>query len=523
MCGCRARLPVLLVAGCVLTPASVRAQAPLPKHFDARVRSALVQFQVPGAALAVVKDGRVLLLRGYGVLRVGEPGAVTPHTLFQIGSNTKAFTAAALALLVDSGRLTWDSRVTSALPGFELADPWVTRELTVRDLLTHRSGLGLGAGDLLWLHSTLSRQEILYRVRAARPATSFRSSYAYDNVLYAVAGEIVPALTHTSWEAFVRARLLAPLGMTETRTGMADLRPGDSLATPYAVIDGQLEVVPLDTADNIGPAGALLSSAADLVKWVQVQIDSGRAGGSALWSVAQAREMWAPQTVIPIDEPEPPLAALRPNFFAYALGWRLRDYHGRKIVWHTGGLAGMTSRVTLVPEERLGIVVLTNGESDLPDALTFELLDRFFKAPATDWVSAFAAVADHDRAAADSLLATWRARRDTSSRPALALSRYVGLYRDSLYGDATIALEHGGLVFRLSRSPAFTGDLEPWQYETFITRWRVPNLAAAFLTFDLSPDGSVAGIRMAAVSPLADFSFDYQDLHFTPVHRTSPP
>ena len=515
MRGSRAWLPLLV--GAWLAPVRAPAQARLPKHFDAEVARALARFQVPGAVIAVVNDGRVLLLRGYGVRQVG--GApITPHTLFQIGSNTKAFTAASLAMLVDSARVNWDGRVTSYLPGFELADPWVTRQLTVRDVLTHRSGLGLGAGDLLWLHSTLSRQEILYRMRAARPATSFRASYAYDNVLYAAAGEIVPAVTHASWEAFVRTRMLGPLGMTDTRTGIADMRPGDTLATPYALVNNAVQVVPLDTVDNIGPAASIISSGADLLKWVQVQIDSGRAGATTLWSTGQTREMWSPQTVIPIDDPEPPLAALRPNFFDYALGWRLRDYHGRKMVWHTGGLAGMTSRVTLVPEERIGIVVLTNGESDLPDALTFELLDQFFKVPATDWVAAFADVADHDRAMNDSLLATWHAQRDTTSRPTLALSRYVGVYRDSLYGDATIVLAHDTLVFRLSRSPAFTGALEPWQYDTFITHWRAVNLADAFLTFDLFPDGSVAGIRIAAVSPLADFSFDYQDLHFVPVH-----
>jgi CubicO group peptidase (beta-lactamase class C family) len=518
----RAWLPLVAVGW--LTPTLLWAQARLPKHFDAEVTRALARFQVPGAVIAVVREDRVLLLRGYGVRRVGDPSTISPHTLFQIGSNTKAFTAAALALLVDSGRLRWDGPVTNYLPGFELADPWVTRQLTVRDLLTHRSGLGVGAGDLLWFHSTLSRQEILYRIRAAHPVTSFRSGYAYDNVLYGVAGEIVPSLTRTSWEAFVHTRLLLPLGMTETRTGIADLQPGDTLATGYALADdGHLQVVPLDTVDNIAPAAAISSTGADLVKWVQVQLDSGRVGGTTLWSLAAAREMWTPQTVIPIDDPEPPLAALRPNFFDYALGWRLRDYHGRKIVWHTGGLAGMTSRITLVPEERLGIVVLTNGESDLPDALTYDLLDHFLKVPPTDWVSAFADVADHDRAAADSEVTASRLRRDSTSRPTLPLARYVGVYRDSLYGDATVALEHGALVFRFSRSPAFTGELEHWQYDTFITRWHALNLAAAFLTFDLTPEGTVAGIRMAAVSPLADFSFDYQDLHFLPVRSASAP
>jgi len=487
----------------------------LPRHFDADVARALRTFQVPGAAIVVVRDGRILLARGYGARRLGDPTRVDVHTLFQIASNTKAFTTAALAMLVDSGRLAWDDRVTAYLPGFQLADPWVTREFTIRDLLTHRSGLGLGAGDLLWLHSRYGRAEIIRRLRAAPVVSSFRSAYAYDNVLYAVAGEVIPAVTGKSWETFVRERILAPLGMTETRVGIADLRPGDPLATPHAVINGQVRIVPLDTVDNIAPAAGLISNVADLSKWLVVQLDSGR-GPVALWSPRATRELWSPQTIMPIVDPDPPLAALRPNFLAYALGWRVRDYRGHKIVWHTGGLAGMTSQTTLVPDQRLGIVILTNGESDVFEALTYELLDHLLGAPRTDWATAFHDAAQLDSAQADSTLRTMRESRDSTSHPTLPLARYAGTYSDPLYGGATIALEQGQLVLRFDHSPAFVGDLEHWQYDTFIARWRTTNLADAFVTFDLNPNGSIAAFRMAAVSPLADFSYDYQDLRFVP-------
>jgi CubicO group peptidase (beta-lactamase class C family) len=437
--------------------------------------------------------------------------------MFQIASETKAFTTACLAMLVDSGQIGWDDPVTRYLPDFQLFDPWVTREFTIRDLVTHRSGLGLGAGDLLWLHSTYSRREIIRRLRAAPPVSSFRSQYAYDNVLYAAAGEIIPAVTGMSWEAFVRQRILTPLGMTETRTGVADLRPGDPLATAHGTPDGKLQIVPLDTVDNIGPAASIISSVTDLAKWLLVQLDSGRVGRSRLWSARQAREMWSAQTVTAINDPEPALAALRPNFTAYALGWRLRDYRGHKLVHHTGGLAGMTSKTTLVPDQRLGIVMLTNGESSMYDALTYELLDHFFNAPRTDWVAAFQRAALQEQASADSEMATLRRTRDTTSRPSLPLARYAGRYTDALYGDATITLENGVLVLRFSHSPAFVGDLEFWQYDTFKTSWRTPNLAEAFVTFTLKPDGAVDQFTMTPVSPLADFSYDYQDLRFVPV------
>ena len=319
-----------------------------------------------------------------------------------------------------------------------------------------------------------------------------------------------------SWEEFVRQRIYVPLGMTDSRTGVADLRPDDRFATAHGVSGGAPQVVPLDTVDNIGPAASLISSVTDLAKWVIVQLDSGRAGNTRLWSAGQTREMWSAQTIMPITDPQPPIAATRPNFAAYALGWRVRDYRGRKLVWHTGGLAGMTSRTTLVPDQRLGIIILTNGESSMYDALTYGLLDHFFGAPSTDWVAAFQAAAQRDRASADSQLAALKRTRDTTARPSLPLKGYAGRYNDAMYGDATITLENGGLVLRFSHSPAFVGDLVYWGYHSFRTNWRTPNIPDAFVTFALKPDGAVEQFTMDAVSPLADFSFDYQDLRFVP-------
>jgi CubicO group peptidase (beta-lactamase class C family) len=506
---------VALTFAVLVAPAG--AQTHLPRNFNTEVARAMRVFQIPGMAIAVVKDGKVLFSRGYGVQRLGDTAHVDVHTIFQIASNTKAFTTACLAMLVDSGRIAWDDPVTLYLPDFQLFDPWVTRQFTIRDLITHRSGLGLGAGDLLWLHSNYTRREIIRRLRAAQPVSSFRSQYAYDNVLYAAAGEIIPAVTGLSWEAFVRQRILVPLGMTDTRTGVADLHPGDRFATAHGVLDGKLQIEPLDTVDNIGPAASLISSVGDLAKWLVVQLDSGRTPHARLWSTARTTEMWAPQIPMPIGVPSPSLAATRPNFLAYALGWRVRDYRGHKIVTHTGGLAGMTSRTTLIPDQRLGIVMLTNGESSIYEALTYELMDHFMRAPSFDWVTAFQVAAQRDQASADSQIASMNDSRDTTMRPSIPLAQYAGRYTDALYGDATITLENGALVLRFSRSPAFVGDLQYWRYDTFRTRWRSPNLADAFVTFTFRPDGKVEQFLMEAVSPLADFSFDYQDLRFVPV------
>jgi CubicO group peptidase (beta-lactamase class C family) len=524
-------LRFLPLATCFLIAAvgPARSQDAPPGDFDAYARAALRVFQTPGAAVAVVKNGRVVLTRGYGVRRLGEAAPVDAHTLFQIASNTKAFTAAALAMLVDDRRLAWDDPVTRHLPWFQLADPYVTRELTVRDLLTHRSGLGLGAGDLVWYHSDYPRDTILHRIRYAKVASSFRSEFAYDNVLYVAAGEVIPAITGQTWEEFVRRRIFGPLGMREARLTARNVAPGDNFVAAHALVEGRLAVVPRDTFDAVNAAGGIVANVSDLARWMLVQLDSGRVGGAVagstrgggrrLWSADRTGEMWSGQTIQPVDDLSPSLAAYRPNFLLYGLGWDLRDYRGHKLVTHTGGLDGMTSRTLLVPEARLGIVVLTNGESPLSSALAWRLLDHYLKAPASDWTAAMADFVRTREAEAREVERRATGTRNTASRPSLPLARYARRYTDQMYGDVTITQEGGGLVLRFSHSPALTADLKHWQYDTFVARWRQRNIPDAYVTFSLQPDGAIKTMEMAAVSPLADFSYDFQDLLFRPIDK----
>ncbi len=522
--GARARraLPaaglVAALAALGVAPLEAQRAATPPAGLDAEVARAMKTFQVPGLALAIVKDDRVVLTKGYGVRTLGEAAPVDAHTLFQIASNTKAFTTAALSMLVDERKLHWTDHVTDFLPWFQLSDPWVTREFTVEDLLTHRSGLGLGAGDLLWLNSTYGREEIIRRMRAIPPETSFRSAYAYDNVLYVAAGQIIPAVTDTIWDAFVKARIFEPLAMTDANTSVTAFRPGMDVATPYTLRDGKLVVVARDTVDNIAPAGAINASVADLSRWLLVQLDSGRIAGTSrrLWSAERTREMWTGRTPEPIGTTIPQLEPYQPQFQEYALGWNVRDYRGRKIALHSGGLAGMISRTVLVPSEKLGVVVLTSSESSASTAVAFWVLDRYLRAPKTDWIAAFAAARDSSIARAAAVERRQAAARDSTAGPSLPLARYAGRYEDAMYGQATIRLEDGRLVLRFSHSPAFVADLEHWQYDTFVARWRRPSIPDAFVTFALRPDGSIRDVTMKAVSPLADFSYDYQDLRFVP-------
>jgi len=510
------RVALLLLSVVGTQSTGLTAQA-APKEVDAYVTQSLKRFDQPGIAIAVVKDGRVMFQQGWGVLKLGEPTRVNEHTRFQVASNTKAMTAATLAMLVDEGKLGWDDPVADHLPWFRLGgDPYVSRELRVRDLLCHRSGLSLGAGDLLWFHSDYTSEEIVRRLRFIAPATSFRSSYAYDNVLYLAAGELVKAVTGQAWPDVATARILKPLGMDESVVGIDRVRLDDNVAWPHARVDGRMQLVPFDSVLNTLSAGGVLASVADWSKWMRVQLDSGRTATGRLWSERQTRIMWSPHINIGIGNPPPALAALRPNFSAYGLGWSLRDYRGLKVVTHDGGLAGMLSRTVLLPEKRLGVVVLSNGETLAFQALAWWVVDYYLGAPRTDWTAALATLGEQGQAGDRAFVDSADAARKKDAGPTLPLDRYAGRYTDAWYGDVTLAVEDGHLVLRWSHSAALTADLEHWQYDTFRARMRVPNVADAFVTFALKYDGSIDRMTLEPFLPSTDFSFNYQDLLFRP-------
>jgi CubicO group peptidase (beta-lactamase class C family) len=508
----------LLLSAALAAQPAVRP-AP-PPDVDQWVARAMRTFEVPGLALAIVKDDGVVLAKGYGVRKLGETTPVDARTLFGIASNTKAFTATALGLLVEEGQIAWDAPVVRYLPAFAMWDPFVTRELTVRDLLVHRSGLGLGAGDLLWWpESTYDRKEIARRLRFIPPATSFRTAYAYDNVLYLIAGELIETISGQTWEDFVSSRILAKVGMTGTNVRHSAAAAGGNVATPHAPVDGSVRPIRPFESDNTNPAGGINSSAEDMARWLRVQLSGGLlADGSRLFSAATARQLTSIVTPIPIGDPPPELPPLRMNFHGYALGFDIRDYRGHKVVMHSGGLPGYVSRVVMIPDLNVGIAVLTNQESGGAfDSIAFHVLDHFLGAPAFDWIDGYAKASA--RAAAGVAAAEGRgtAARDAASKPSLNLAKYAGTYRDAWYGDIMIAEEGGRLVIRFSHTPSLVGDLEHWQYDTFVARWRDRELRAdAYVTFALNPDGSIDQAKMRAVSPATDFSFDFQDLLLRP-------
>jgi CubicO group peptidase (beta-lactamase class C family) len=487
-----------------------------PQDIDRLAARVLEKFAVPGMAVAIVKDGKVLFAKGYGVREAGKSDKVDSTTLFGIGSNTKAFTVAALAMLVDEGKISWDDKVIDRLPSFRLYDPYVTRELTIRDLLTHRSGLGLGSGDLmLFPPSDFTRAEIIHNLRYFPPASSFRSKFAYDNLLYIVAGELVPAVTGISWETFVQTRILDRLG-----TGCAatfSLTSGNAnVAMPHVMVGDKLKVVIPDPSTAYDPAGSIECNADGMAKWAELQLAGGRfQDGSVLFSAARHKEMWTPQTIV---APLPDSAAMtRTHFRDYGLAWFIEDYEGAQRVWHTGGLVGMVSAVSLLPEQHVGIVVLSNQQSGGRAAMTQSLLDAMLGRPARDWIAIVGAqeaeqskreaAADHD--ADTSIQAAW-------GHAFLALDAYVGVYHDPWRGDVTVKKQGEKLRMVFSRTTDMQGDLQAMKGNVFAVRWDDRTLKAdALVNFRTGMDGSVSGMTMAPLSPTTDFSFDFQDLDFT--------
>ncbi len=495
--------------------------------FDAYVEGVRETFDVPGIAVAIVKDGRVVMERGYGLRSLAPEAAVEPRTLFAIASNTKAFTAASLSILADEGKLSLDDRVIDHLPWFRMSDPYITQEMRIRDLLAHRSGLALGAGDLLyWPTTDYTTEEVARRLRDVPIDGGFRAGYAYDNILFGVAQLVIEAASGQSYADFLQQRIFDPLGMADTRFNSDALRPGDNVATGYAKADFKdLQPAPKLSWHNVSGAGGIYSSVHDMTRWMEMQLAGGtytdaRGKEQRLFSEKRQQEMWTVLTPVPVRKPPvPELAPMTPDFAGYGEAWNLTDYRGEKLVWHTGGWPGMVSRLTLVPDKGLGVVVLTNAEVGAAfHAVTLRALDLMLDMPRTDWTAAYKAAVDKAREKSDD---DWQAHldaRDARSRPSLPLSAYAGTYRDPWYGDVRIEPRGDGLVMRFSHTPSLVGELSHWQHDTFIVRWDERWLNAdAFVNFSLDPDGKITGARMEAISPRTDFSFDFHHLRLVPL------
>jgi len=492
---------------------------------DQLVLNAMENFKVPGVAIGIIKDGKITHLKGYGQANIQTKDQVSQDTIFKIASNSKAFTTAALALLVDEGKLRWSDKVTKYLPEFKMKDPWVTKEFNIRDLLTHRSGLGVGAGDLmLWPEPTkFTRKDVIKNLRYLDSVGSFRDEYAYDNLLYIVAGELVAKISGESWERFVETRIFNKLGMNQCFAGGVDTKKHKNLAAPHVMISGSLVLLEVnkinDRINLMAAAGGIKCSAKDLLKWVGMQLNLGvMATGNVLISEKQIKALWKPVTTLPISYSMKVFD--KTSYRSYALGWRVSNYHSEHRVSHTGTLGGFMSQIIMLPERNLGIVILTNQQSSsarnslargLMNIELNQFSDRSQKLT-KNWVNYYVE-ANKGR----------KEKNSNKNAQSNILERIIpsnqnnllGDYNDPWFGEISLKDDGQKTVFSSKMSPRMTGDVFYHNKNKWWVKWHDRSFEAdAWMIFSKNKTGKVK-MKMRAILPDADFSFDFQDLNFT--------
>ncbi|GAW95021.1 MULTISPECIES: serine hydrolase [Colwellia] len=508
----------------VATPLQASSMVEKNTKIEQAISQAMNTFQVPGVAVAIIKDNQVVMSKGFGVIEQGKSAKVTADTLFGIASNTKAMTVALLANLVDEGKLTWQTKVIDIIPEFQMPNAYVTSEFTITDLLAHNSGLGLGAGDLMiWPHTTLTNDDVIKGIKHLPVISSFRSEFAYDNLLYIVAGEVIARVTGQSWNEVVQQRIFSPLGMKNTRATFSQIdKQNKNVARAHVPLNGKLNVIGGNFIERFGAAASVASSVNDMSLWLQAQLNQGVYGSKTddklprLFSAKQSRKMWQAQTLLSVSEQA--TQQDKTHFSAYGLGWFMKDYHGVKLIHHSGGILGMVSKVVLVPEENLAMVILTNQQSGYAlNAIYHEILNEYLELEEKDWIAYYHAKQQKNIAKEKKRLAKIADSVNKNSAHSLPLRDYAQSYVDSWYGEIDISFKNNKLHMQFANTAALQGTLEHYQHNTFIVRWHDRTLEAdAFVNFNLNEEGGINYVTMKAVSLATDFSFDFHDLRLVP-------
>lgn len=490
-------------------------------QLDQLVESTLKSFDVPGISVAIVKDGKIIHAKGYGVKSILTNEKVDANTLFGIASNSKAFTSAALAILVDEGKVKWDDKVIKHLPNFKMYNEYVTNEFTIRDLLTHRSGLGLGAGDLMfWPGGTdFTPKDVVENLQYLKPVSAFRTKYDYDNLLYIVAGEVIQKVSGKSWCDFIEERIMKPLEMNNSAASFVRLKDTTNVIAPHVPTDGKLKAISRYKDHIFDAAAGIYSSVNDLSKWMIMQLQNGKYGSEnkSLFSEKEQNEMWQLQTIIPSNARAP----YNTHFSGYGLGWFLSDVKGYKQVSHTGGLEGIVTQVTLFPELNLGIVVLTNQQSGAAfSAITNTIKDSYLGIPYTDYVELYSKREKDNVSKSDKeTVEVWTTvAKNKKENLKIDLKKYTGTYKDDWFGSILISEKKGKLFFKSSRSPKLAGEIFFYKDNTLVVKWNTRSFNAdAFLSFELDKNGNLNVLKMKPISELTDFSYDFHDLNFVKV------
>jgi len=484
-------------------------------RLDSIYTKALTDWNVPGMGIAIVSHDSVLLAKGYGITDMTTRQAVDANTLFALASNTKAFTSTSLAMLVDRGALNWDDKVIKHLPWFAMYNPYVTAEMTVEDLLSHRSGLKTFSGDLIWYGSTYSREEIIRKVRYLKPAYGFREHFGYSNLMFITAGELIPAITGRSWDDFVQEELLDKLEMNRSTLHVSDLNSLDNTAQPHTYVDGNLLQIPWLDWDNMGPAGSLISSANDMAKWLQMNLNNGIYKGDTLVSAWQMYELQNPRTNLAVT---PGAKKMNPetNFKSYALGWSLMDYNSMKVISHNGGYDGMISQTLFIPEADLGFVIMTNSLSSMYYPLMYHTLDELLNVTEkTNWNDRLLTIITKNQEKSNEETAKWEAKRTLNTKPSLSAEAYAGYYGSPIYDTVEIKQEGKNLVIEFGRSPLLTATLTHWQHDTYQIEFKaLPSLPKGYVSFEISRNATVTAMEVYVDNP--DFDFTELDLKRLP-------
>lgn len=466
------------------------------KEFDAYVQMALKQWEVPGAGVAVVKDGKVIYLKAFGTRDVSTGAHATTETLFSIGSTTKAMTAVCLGMLVDEGKIAWDDPVVKYLPEFQLNDPYVTRELKVRDLLLHNSGVG--NTDFLWGSMNIPEDEILRRMRMVKPTYSFRGGFIYQNIFYIAAGAVIKKVSGQSWHDFIQARIFKPLGMNRTATKLKNIKD-ENFTKPHFRLQGKIQVIGHTNDDEVSAAGSIWSSIEDMSKWTQCMLDSSKyastGSGGRLLKPATWVEMFRPHTLVTPGQFYPTQRLTKPNWMTYGLGWFQHDYQGHKVNFHTGSLAGLIALHAQLPDAGLGYYFLGNlDHAEVRHALMYKAFDLFALSGSRDWSTEIKALYKELSDRQEREVARHEGQRVKDTRPSLDLSSYAGTYTDPLYGSVEVAV--AGTNLQVTMNKVETAILEHWNFDTFYGPWEKAWYGKVAAQFFINPFGKVDRVSM---------------------------
>lgn len=487
------------------------------KEVDKLVEDAMQKFNVAGVAVGIVKDGMIVHTKGYGVKSIEVKDKVNEHTQFAIASNSKAFTTTALAILVEEGKLSWQDKVKDYIPEFKMYNDYVTENFNIQDLLTHRSGLGLGVGDLMGFPdgSNFTIKDVLCSFRYFKPQSAFRTKFDYDNLLYWVAGEVIARVSGMSWEEFVKIHIIEPLNMDNTYSSLSQMADTSNLATPHSNESGTLKAIAHFEEIINGAAGGIYSNVDDLCNWMLVHLNKGKYGENLekeLFSAAIQREMWKIHTSRDVD----PNPRYNSHFSGYGLGWYLKDALGNMIISHTGGLPGMLSKTILIPDLNLGVVVLTNtskGGAGVFSAVTQTIIDSYLGLDDFGWINKYYERYKKRQSSADSVSKKVWETVKSANDDHINTKNYVGMYEDNWFGKVEIFMKDNQLWFKSFRSPKLNGQMHYYKANAFAIKWEYQNMNAdAFAIFSLDEEGKAQSIKMKGISPNIDFSFDFQDL-----------